>query len=106
MPTPDHPFPSLLVAAVLMAGGSAASAAYPVAGLQPDQRPRGAPVVKAAKPDPNGLFGVTSPIPPNVSSFMKDQGAWHTPFTRPGMVGYYDIRGWHAGKEVVRRPHR
>lgn len=97
--------PGLLVATLLISS-EALSAGHPVAGLEPDRRPRGAPVVKVARPHANGLFGIVAPIPSGVTSFMKDQGAWHTPFTRPGMVGYYDIRGWHAGKEVMQRTYR
>jgi hypothetical protein len=30
--------------------------------------------------------------------FMKDQGAWYTPFNQPNLAGRYDIRGLHAGQ--------
>jgi hypothetical protein len=75
---------------------TSAVAAYPVAGLAPHQRPAGAPAVAATMPEANALHGVTKPTPESVNKFMKDQGNWHTPFTRPGMPGPYDIRGWHS----------
>lgn len=40
--------------------------------------------------------GITAPTPEAIKSFLKDQGAWYTPFSRPGMTGPYDIRGWHS----------
>lgn len=70
--------------------------AYPVAGTAPHQRPAGAPGVTATVPEPNAMHGVTQPVPESIDRFMKDQGNWHTPFTRPGMPGPYDIRGWHS----------
>lgn len=75
-----------------------------VAGVQPDQRPAGAPTItaydKSGKWQANATHGVTAPVPPHVTKFLADQGAWYTPFTRPGMPGPYDIRQWHtpAGK--------
>ncbi len=39
--------------------------------------------------------GVSEPYPPSLG-FMKDQGAWFTPFIHPGLVDQYDIRGWHT----------
>lgn len=67
-----------------------------VAGLEPYQRPVGAPVVTSTTPDANALHGVIKPVPDSIEKFMKDQGNWHTPFTQPGMPGPYDIRGWHS----------
>lgn len=40
--------------------------------------------------------GIEQPVPDHIKHFLKDQGAWYTPFSRPGMTGPYDIRGWHA----------
>lgn len=77
-----------------------AAAQPPVAGITPDRRPAGAPVVLAASaPAPRGLRGIAEPLPAGLG-FMASQGAWYTPFTRPGMTGPYDLRGWHtaAGK--------
>jgi len=42
------------------------------------------------------LRGVEKPIPPSLR-FLEDQGAWFTPFNRPGMRGRYDLRGMHVG---------
>lgn len=80
--------------------GSLASVAagYPIAGVEPYQRPVGAPVIQAV--DKSGgwysraLTGVSQPYP-NSLRFLEDQGNWYTPFNRPGMRGRYDIRGWH-----------
>jgi hypothetical protein len=40
------------------------------------------------------LTGIAAPVPPSMA-FLDHQGAWHTPFTLPGMPGYYDLRQWH-----------
>lgn len=72
-----------------------------IAGTAPDQRPADAPVISAV--DKSGdwythaLTGVERPYPPSLH-FLENQGAWFTPFTRPGMTGPYDIRQWHAGQ--------
>ncbi len=35
-------------------------------------------------------------MPPASLVRMKgSQGEWYTPFSRPGMPGPYDLRGWH-----------
>lgn len=94
---------SLLCAALASAAGAADEAApYPVAGLTPWQRPAGAPVIQvhslSTEAAEQALQGVSKPVPASVTAFMKDQGAWFNPFTRPGMTGPYDIRGWHKPK--------
>jgi hypothetical protein len=72
-----------------------------VAGLVPDRRPADAPAIKDPKHDDawrsSALRGVVQPAPDSVTRFLGDQGAWYTPFSRPGMPGPYDIRGMHAG---------
>ena len=72
--------------------------AYPVAGVKPDQRPEGAPVIKEFVKDASwykkALTGVDSPYPASLH-FLENQGGWYTPFNHPGMTGPYDIRGWH-----------
>ncbi|HMW44055.1 MAG TPA: hypothetical protein PKC88_16930 [Plasticicumulans sp.] len=92
----------LPVLILLLAGINAAMAdapAYPVAGLQPDARPAGAPVIhqhttsEAAKT--RLQRGIVLPAPATLA-VMRDQEAWYTPFDQPGMLGYYDLRGWHA----------
>ena len=69
-----------------------------IAGLAPDRRPVTAPVVRAYAPEAQArtrqLFGIAEPLPQGLG-FLKDQGAWYTPFDRPGMPGPYDLRGWH-----------
>lgn len=74
-------------------------AEYPVAGVTPDQRPAGAPVISTLVKTPEwyaaALRGVEKPYP-NSLTFLDDQGNWFTPFTRPGMPGRYDIRGLHG----------
>lgn len=73
------------------------SAAYPVAGLTPWQRPTPAPRLTADPPLNRkiALHGVSEPVPASIR-FLDNQGGWHTPFTHPGMPGPYDLRGWHA----------
>ncbi|WP_200243130.1 hypothetical protein [Thiohalocapsa halophila] len=75
-----------------------ANGGYPIAGTQPSARPAGAPVVREVR-KPEGwytkaLTGISQPYPASLG-FLEDQGNWYTPFNRPGMVGRYDIRGWH-----------
>lgn len=78
--------------------GTMVSAAYPVAGLQPDQRPANAPVIEWVQHDrtwyEHALTGISRPYPKSLY-FLDNQGYWYTPFIYPGMTGYYDIRGWH-----------
>lgn len=70
-----------------------------VAGLAPHQRPPGAPKVGEFVPNPDwrarALTGIAAPVPPSLG-FLNSQGAWYTPFNRPGMPGYYDLRQWHG----------
>lgn len=69
-----------------------------VAGLAPNQRPTGAPVIHEFAPSANwrtqSLVGVSEPIPASLD-FIDNQGAWYTPFNQPGMPGYYDLRNLH-----------
>lgn len=69
-----------------------------VAGLKPYQRPEGAPAITVFQPDEHrqamAVRGVAEPR--NGVDFLKDQGAWYTPFNRPNLLGRYDIRGMHA----------
>ena len=77
---------------------ASAAAGYPIAGVEPYQRPAGAPVIQEV--DKSGgwysraLTGISEPYP-NSLRFLEDQGNWYTPFNRPGMPGRYDIRGWY-----------
>ena len=76
----------------------AAGGAGFIAGLQPDRRPAGAPVIKQVRPlatgDARALTGLVEPR--GNLSFLADQGVWYTPFTRPNLKGRYDLRGFHA----------
>ena len=73
---------------------------YPIAGLNPHQRPAQAPVITQTPEKDNdwyknALHGIEAPYPANLQ-FLEDQGGWYTPFTRSGMTGPYDIRNWHS----------
>ncbi|HRK25053.1 MAG TPA: hypothetical protein PLQ11_08890 [Beijerinckiaceae bacterium] len=90
-----------LGAALLVLCGSAGTAqeAVVVGGLTPSVRPAGLPSIQGIH---NGiewyrkaLTGVSQPYPASLV-WLDRQGEWYTPFTRPGMPGYYDIRGWHG----------
>ena len=71
---------------------------YPMAGIQPSQRPSGAPVIAQVQKGlgwyAQALTGVSQPYPESLR-FLEDQGNWYTPFNHPGMPGRYDIRGWY-----------
>lgn len=102
---------SLIVSALIMPvplmhihTGSAATnqtaEGYPIAGTAPQQRPANAPTVppvtnRSKEWYQKALTGVSEPYPPSLN-FLDNQGNWYTPFTRPGMVGPYDIRRWHS----------
>ena len=88
---------SLLATGFCLLGGTA-SADFPIAGLEPWQRPAGAPVITSVERDKawyaRALHGISQPYPASLR-FLEDQGNWYTPFIHPGMPGTYDIRGWH-----------
>lgn len=70
-----------------------------VAGVTPDARPVGAPVITQMPKDAawyqQALTGVVPPYPASLR-FLEDQGAWFNPFLHPGAPGPYDIRNWHV----------
>ena len=70
-----------------------------IAGVKPNQRPEGAPVIKKFEKDGawyrRALHGIPEPYPWSLH-FLEDQGPWYTPFIHPGMLPPYDIRGWHS----------
>lgn len=72
---------------------------FPIAGLNPSERPAGAPEILTVVRSPqwfrDALTGVTQPYPKSLG-FLEDQGNWYTPFIEPGMTGPYDIRNWHV----------
>jgi hypothetical protein len=97
--------PALLAATLFLASSDMTLAAEPaaasfVAGLAPHQRPQGAPTIREFVQDSSwrtrALTGVVTPVPASLA-FLDNQGAWYTPFNRPGMPGYYDLRQWHDG---------
>ena len=87
--------------ALVLVATAAGAEPQPVAGLTPWERPAGAPVIAEMPKDADwyarALTGVEPPYPASLR-FLEDQGAWHTPFTHPGMTGPYDIRNWHGGE--------
>ena len=82
----------------LAAQSAAAETEFFVAGANPSQRPKDAPIItdieKGASWYDTALQGIDQPYP-NSLRFLEDQGNWYTPFNRPGMTGRYDIRNWH-----------
>lgn len=94
----------MVLLGVLMASASVlADVPVFIAGLVPDQRPAGAPVIMVFERTPawqaQALRGITPP--PTGIDFLKYQGAWYTPFIYPNLKGRYDIRGLHA--DLVRK---
>ena len=83
---------------LLLALSGAYATEYPIAGLTPWERPAGAPEITSVSHDgawyANALHGISTPYPYSLR-FLEDQGNWYTPFNHPGMLGRYDIRGWH-----------
>ncbi len=71
-----------------------------VAGEHPSRRPANAPNILNVEKNPlwvkKALWGIQLPAPFSVVSMLHSQGAWFTPFTRAGMTGPYDMRGWHV----------
>ncbi len=90
-------------------GWPAVAVAEPVVvgGAFPDRRPEGAPVIVEFVRDPawyaRALHGIPPPFPDSLR-FLDDQGAWYTPFDRPGAPGRYDLRDWHRRDDL--RPRR
>lgn len=99
-PTRHRVLASLYIAGVMTMADAALAGvgadSYPVAGLTPYQRPAPAPRSTSNPPldREQALHGVSKPIPASLK-FLDDQGGWFNPFTRPGMTGPYDLRGWH-----------
>jgi len=94
---------SLALAFAIAAPALAVAEGFPIAGLTPNQRPAGAPVITRFTPPSNWdermFHGISRPLPVNLN-WTKDQGAWFTPFNRRGMRPPYDLRGWHDLKET------
>ncbi len=93
-------------AAMLLGAGGVVAAQYSpehpfIAGVKPDRRPEGAPVLKEYPKDATwyerALTGIVPPYPYSLK-FLEDEGGWYTPFIHPGMLPPYDLRGWHHAK--------
>ena len=91
-------FALILSAALLAPGGALLAQSGFVAGTTPDRRPVGAARCERGGRDAAWWArcgrGISQPLPPNLGG--QDQGAWYTPFNRPGMLPPYDLRGWHV----------
>ena len=94
----------MLLLGCFLLGLSMLGSAYPTAGLLPDQRPKGAPVIKEMihqdQLRERLVQGIEGAVPEGIQKWIKDQGAWFTPFSHPGMYGRYDLRGWHKDKKT------
>ena len=86
------------LAGALACGVCGQLSAAPIAGIAPDRRSEGAPRITTFAKDhawyAAALSGLSEPYPASFR-FLEDQGAWFTPFTRPGMTGPYDLRARH-----------
>lgn len=81
---------------LLVVGASAYAEPTPfIAGLVPDSRPAGAPVITVFEQTPAWWERAWRGIDPprNGIDFLKYQGAWYTPFIHPNLKDPYDIRG-------------
>lgn len=104
----------LCIALACIAGPAPSTAmaadAAPVAGLAPNLRPATAPVINEIQRGDawraTALRGVTRPVPESIARAIDSQGAWYTPFTRPGMPGPYDLRGMHAAQPKAVPPQQ
>ncbi len=92
-----HPARLLLLASLFFLTAAIADTGY-IAGLNPAVRPVNAPVITAFEPGEawkaQALQGIREPY--TGLGFLKDQGAWYTPFNRPNLGGRYDLRGLHS----------
>lgn len=92
------PVPGVWLIGVTLLFATPAVVGNPIAGVNPSQRPAGAPVIGEVHHDgqwyQQALTGIDEPYPSTLK-FLEDQGNWHTPFNRPGMPGRYDMRGWY-----------
>ena len=97
-------FSTAVVIAFLFSLSTAVSAEPYIAGLNPSERPVGAPVmtelVKEKTWYEHALTGVSQPYPESLK-FLDSQGAWFVGFLYPGMTGAYDIRGWHGQSQTA-----
>jgi hypothetical protein len=87
-----------LVAAAVLGSSAAMAEVTFIGGTTPSVRPAGAPTITtykmSAAQEKDFFRGVSKPYPASLL-FVKNQGAWFTPFMHAGMTSGYDIRGWH-----------
>lgn len=73
-----------------------------IAGVEPYQRPVGAPMITTVDHNQEwytrALHGIARPYPASLR-FLEDQGNWYTPFDHPGMMNRYDIRNWYRKQD-------
>ena len=100
----------ILVGVVLVPAASAADQPANtvfVAGLAPYERPVGFPVLRVppanAVRSAEATHGIVGEVPKSITNFLKDQGAWYTPFSRPGAKSPYDLRSWYTKDQTVVR---
>lgn len=100
----------ILWAVVLTPSASAAdlpASTVFVAGLAPYERPVGFPVLRVppanAVRSAEATHGIVGEVPKSITDFLKDQGAWYTPFSRPGAKSPYDLRSWYTKDQTVGR---
>lgn len=71
-----------------------------VSGLVPHERPAGGPVkTEVTGLGERGFQGIEGVPPASLERLKGSQGEWYTPFSRAGMSGPYDLRGWHRAAE-------
>ena len=71
-----------------------------IAGLVPHERPAGGPVkTEVTGLGERGFQGIEGVPPASLERLKGSQGEWYTPFSRAGMSGPYDLRGWHRAAE-------
>lgn len=86
-----------LVFGIFLASTAAHAETGLVSGLKPHERPANAPLIASFEASSTfqaqALRGIGEPQ--TGVGFLKDQGAWYTPFNRPNLPGKYDIRKLH-----------
>lgn len=91
-------FATLFLLVSLVGIGTVSAAEKSVAAERRSTRPAGAPTLtQFGRTDAwraEALRGVSQPHPAGLK-FLDSQGAWYTPFDRPGVPDRYDLRGLH-----------
>lgn len=73
-----------------------------ISGTRPGARRPNAPIIKTAekKDARKSLHGVTGDIPLSLKKTVEAQGNWYTPLLVAGVLGPYDIRGYHTKEDL------